>query len=166
MIISSRLLAGLMWTHRCAGGCLTVWSSKIGRVTLLPGYDSIYGGVEQQLDILGADHVGYAQKHFMSSSGAPFAIVGARPFSKVTTASEILKDAHPHLRPASVPGVLSNQDHTALSYGSFTSDMHALSCHVHLHLAMIVDPGASIHSLLATFCGSGLLSRCAPRHDR
>ncbi len=85
-------------------GCLTVWSSKIGRITLPPGYDSIYSGVEQQLDILGADHVGYAQKHFTSSSGARFAIVGARPFSKVTTAPNNLKESH--LAPLALPCML------------------------------------------------------------
>ena len=65
-------------------GCLTTWSSRTAEVMLQPGYDSIYSGVEQQLNILGAHHVGYAHKCFMSSSGVPFAIVGARPFSKVT----------------------------------------------------------------------------------
>lgn len=74
-------------SQRPCRGCLTTWSSKIGEAMLPPGYDSIYSGVEQQLDILGTDHVGYAHKRFVSSSGVPFAIVGARPFSKVTMAN-------------------------------------------------------------------------------
>ena len=81
-----------MWTRyvyhlslislRLGRSCLTDWRRKLS--SLPAASDSLYSGVEQQLDILGADHVGYAQKRFTSSSGAPFAIVGARPFSKVS----------------------------------------------------------------------------------
>jgi hypothetical protein len=37
-------------------------------------------GVQQQLDALGADHVGYGHK---ALPGTNISIVGARPFSKV-----------------------------------------------------------------------------------
>lgn len=43
----------------------------------------MYIGVRKQLEILGADHVGYRGKGFQAASGASFSVVGARPFSKV-----------------------------------------------------------------------------------
>jgi hypothetical protein len=43
----------------------------------------MYSAVKQQLEILGADHVGYSYKRFKAASGVPFAIAGGRPFSKV-----------------------------------------------------------------------------------
>ena len=81
-------------------GCLTSWSIKSGKVKLPPGYDSIYRGVEQQLEILGADHIGYAHKDFTSSAGVPFAVVGARPFSKVIVSVAKTPREGPHIQSA------------------------------------------------------------------
>jgi len=75
--------SSLLYLFGWCRSCLTDWRRKLS--SLPAASDSLYSGVEQQLDILGADHVGYAHKRFTSSSGAPFAIVGARPFSKVST---------------------------------------------------------------------------------
>lgn len=63
--------------------CLTNWSVRINKDRLRAGYDSLYSGVEMQLDILGSFHVGYDQNSFTAAGGVPFAIVGGRPFSKV-----------------------------------------------------------------------------------
>lgn len=42
------------------------------------------------MDILGADHVGYSHKLFKAASGASFAIVGGKPFSKVRLAPAVV----------------------------------------------------------------------------
>ncbi|CAK0779720.1 hypothetical protein CVIRNUC_004834 [Coccomyxa viridis] len=62
--------------------CLTNWSIKKFKDRLPSGDSSIYSEVEEQLQILGADHVGYTHKHFKAADGTQFAIVGGRPFSK------------------------------------------------------------------------------------
>ena len=62
---------------------MTDWSIKKFKDRLPSGDSSIYSGVEEQLQILGADHVGYTHKHFKAADGTQFAIVGGRPFSKV-----------------------------------------------------------------------------------
>ena len=69
--------------NRSCRTCLTNWSIKKYKDRLRPEDDSIYSGVEEQLRILGADHVGYTHKEFKTGDATPFAIVGGRPFSKV-----------------------------------------------------------------------------------
>ncbi len=62
---------------------LTAWARNKWIMSGAARGDAVYAGVTKQLEILGADHVGYGSKSFVSASGVPFSVVGARPFSKV-----------------------------------------------------------------------------------
>ncbi|EIE19271.1 metallophosphoesterase, partial [Coccomyxa subellipsoidea C-169] len=61
---------------------LTAWARNKWIMSGAARGDAVYAGVTKQLEILGDNHVGYGSKSFVSASGVPFSVVGARPFSK------------------------------------------------------------------------------------